>query len=449
MTLPSKWLVAILAWGGVGAHLLLGQTSMQTLVTNGPLAKRINIVFLSEGYTTNQLGQFPGDARKVLTNLLVTPPFSAYANYFNAFAILVPSVESGSDHPSTSTYRNTYFDSTYDTSGIARLLTIPSTGRSRVNSLLATYLPQYDIVAVIVNDTVYGGSGGFPLVTSVNSASPEVAIHELGHSFSGLGDEYGDAYPGYPDIEEPNTTTQTNRLQIKWTSWIQAATPVPTPATAAYNSVVGLFEGAHYHTTGWYRPKLNCKMRSLGVAFCEVCGETLIKSIYTQVRPIETAAPATNALIRLTNAAAVTLTVSNLPASSPPLNVQWWLNTLPVGGATSAVFTVSGLALPPGTNSIRVEVSDGTSWVRVDPAQLLKDQRTWQVVAVTVPPVLGVGRNGDQVSITWPSGCAGFILETSSELVPSGWTPVLTIGSETSATLAPSNSKAFFRLRKP
>src|ERR1043165_8157445 len=72
------------------------------------------------------------------------------------------------------------------------------------------------------------------------------------------------------------------------------ATPVPTPAVSSNSAVVGLFEGAHYHFTGWFRPKLTCKMRALGVAFCEVCSETLVKSIYGQIRPIEATSPATN-----------------------------------------------------------------------------------------------------------------------------------------------------------
>ncbi len=255
------------------------QASFQTLLTNGPAGRRINIVFLSEGYSTNQLARFSVDATRVLTNLLATLPLRAYSNHFNAFAISVPSNQSGSDHPSTGSYRDTYFNSTYDSSGIPQLITIDGVGRSRLNSLLGTYMPQYDIVALIVNDTAYGGSGGFPLMASVNNSSAEIAIHELGHSFAGLGDEYSSAYPGYPDIEEPNTTRQTNRALIKWTSWILPTTLVPTPAVSSNGTVVGLFEGAHYHTTGWFRPKLNCKMRSLGVAFCEVCSETLVKSV--------------------------------------------------------------------------------------------------------------------------------------------------------------------------
>ena len=425
------------------------QTSIQTLRTNGPLSQRLNIVFLSEGYTTNQLAQFPTDATRVLTNLLATLPLREYSNYFNAFAISVPSNESGSDHPSRSIVRDTYFNSTYDSSGIARLITIDSTGHSRVNSLLASYLPQYDLVALIVNDTEYGGSGGFPLITSVNSSSPEIATHELGHSFAALGDEYGDPYPGYADIEEPNTTMQTNRALIKWTSWILPATPVPTPAVSSNSAVVGLFEGAHYHFTGWFRPKLTCKMRALGVAFCEVCSETLVKSIYGQIRPIETTSPGTSNILVLTNAASVSLSVSNLVPSTHTLSVQWFTNNIAVAGATSSVFSVTGFALPAGTNLVRAEVTDTTSLVRNDPSQVLKDARTWRVASVFSAPRLSAVRASGQIMISWTTNASGFVLESTSAFPPPSWTPILTVGTETGITLPATNSRTFFRLRRP
>lgn len=425
------------------------QASIQTLRTNGPLAKRLNIVFLSEGYTTGQLAQFPADAIRVLTNLLATLPLREYSNYFNAFAISVPSNESGSDHPSRSIVRDTYFNSTYDTAGLARLISIDGTGHSRVNSLLAAYMPQYDIVALIVNDTEYGGSGGFPLLTSVNSASPEIAIHELGHSFADLGDEYSTAYPGYPDIEEPNTTMQTNRALIKWNSWILPSTLVPTPDVSSNNAVVGLFQGAHYHTTGWYRPKRNCKMRTLNVAFCEVCSETLVKSIYDQIRPIEANSPATNSVIILTNAASVSLSVSNIAPSTHMLNVQWFTNNIAVAGATSAVFSVTGFALPAGTNLVRVEVTDTTAFVRNDPSQVLKDTRTWRVGSVLSAPRLTAVPGVGQITISWTTNASGFVLEATPAIAPPSWTPLLTLGSETGISLPATNPHTFFRLRRP
>lgn len=426
------------------------QTSMQTLLTNGPLARRINIVFLSEGYTTSQLTQFPTDAIKVLTNLLTTLPLREYSNYFNAFAISVPSNESGSDHPSSSIVRDTYFNSTYESFGIPQLITIDTNGESRVNSLLAAYLPQYDIVALIVNDTEYGGSGGFPLIASVNNSSAEIAIHELGHSFSDLGDEYSSAYPGYPDTEEPNTTMQTNRALIKWTSWILPSTLVTTPDVSSNNAVVGLFEGAHYHTTGWFRPKRNCKMRTLGIAFCEICSETLVKSIYGQIRPIETTSPATNNVIILTNAASVSLSVSNLVPSTHALSVQWFTNNTAVLGATSAVFSVSGFSLPAGTNLVRADVTDTTSLVRNDPSQVLKDTRTWRVSSVFAAPRLSAVPGAGQIILSWTTNASGFVLElTPDPSGPPSWTPTLTLGSETGLILPATNPRSFFRLRKP
>jgi hypothetical protein len=237
-----------------------GQTNMQTLLTNGPTSKRLNIVFLSEGYTTNDLVYFPSNALTMLHGLLTTAPFNEYSNYFNAFAISVPSNQSGSDHYTpTTNLVDTFFNSRYDSSGIQRLITIDSTGHSRVNALLAQFMPEYDIVALVVNGTQYGGSGGFPLIASINSQSAEIATHELGHSFANLGDEYSDA--GGTPAEKPNATAQTNFALIKWNTWITNSTPIPTPDVSSNFNVVGLFQGAEY-STNYYRPKHNCKMSS-------------------------------------------------------------------------------------------------------------------------------------------------------------------------------------------
>src|SRR6185436_9482082 len=263
------------------ASSAIGQTNFLTLLTNGPTATRLNIVFLSEGYTTSDLAHFPSDAQTMLNRMLSSPPLAEYSNYFNAFAISVPSSQSGADHYTpTTTLVDTFFNARYDTSGVQRLLTIDSVGRSRANSLLATYMPEYDLAAVVVNDIQYGGSGGSILVSSINSQSPEIATHEMGHTFANLGDEYSDA--GSTPSERPNTTTETNLALIKWTLWIPEGTPIPTPDNSPYLNTIGLFRGAAY-STNYFRPKHNCKMRSLGVSFCEVCSETLIKTIYNMI----------------------------------------------------------------------------------------------------------------------------------------------------------------------
>src|SRR6185503_15668920 len=98
------------------------QAIRSTIITNGPVANRINLVVLSEGYQTNQLGKFLIDATNEVNNLLSTPPYQEYRSYFNAFAISIASVDSGSDHPSAGVFKNTYFNSSYDTFGLSELL---------------------------------------------------------------------------------------------------------------------------------------------------------------------------------------------------------------------------------------------------------------------------------------------------------------------------------------
>jgi hypothetical protein len=366
---------------------LHSQATIQTLLNNGATADRINIVMFSEGYTSQQLSQYLTDASTLLNKLIEAQPFKEYSSYFNAFAIAVASKESGSDHPSRNFFRDTFFNSTYDSFDIQRLVTISGAGRARVDSLLQLLMPEYDVVLMIVNDPEYGGSGGFPAITSVNASAPELVVHELGHSFAGLGDEYSTPFPGYPDIEEPNTTQETRRDFIKWRAWILNSTPFPTPPLSPqYAAVVGLFEGAHYHDTGWFRPKLDCKMRVLGVDFCEVCAEALVKSKYELIAPIESFSPAATNIF-LAGSESVSLGIVPLQPATHALSIQWRVNGTAVNGATSPSFLVSAPALGNGTHQVKVKVVDNTGMVRNDPARLLSDSTTWTIYVSNVTTV--------------------------------------------------------------
>ncbi|HEY5912599.1 MAG TPA: M64 family metallopeptidase [Verrucomicrobiae bacterium] len=458
MTLLRRCILGVALLGLVpGAR---PQGILSQILTNGPTAKRINIVFLSEGYLPSQTNQFASDVGRALAGMIRTPPFDAYSNYFNAFTIFVPSVEAGSDHPSTGVFKDTYFNSSYDSYGIARLITIPpndrdgtyANGQGKVNLLLQNLMPEYDLSVLIVNDAQYGGSGGSPLIASVNASSAEIATHELGHTYSGLGDEYDAAYPGYPDTEEPNTTRQTNRTLIKWTTWILPSTPVPTPETPAYAALVGLFEGAHYHATAWYRPKLDCKMNHLGVPFCEICSEALVKSTYHLVHPIESNSPSTNAVINLIDPQTGTFAIERPRPATYDLSVQWFTNNIAVPGATNGQFTIAASALPSGTNLVKVEVSDPTTKVRNDPLQVLKDSRTWRV-NVQLRPVLGALRAQDKIVLSWPASSSGFVLESKTGLdpgtpwSPTGLSPVL-VGNRLTVTNLIGTGSEYYRLRQ-
>jgi hypothetical protein len=380
---------------------LQAQPSMQTIFTNGPTSNRLNIVVLSEGYTSGQLGQFFLDASNAVRVLLTHPPYHEYSNYVNAFAIKVASAQPGSDHPAYGVTVNTYFNSTYD-GDWDYYITIPlgSTGQGKVDSLLQTYMPKCQLSILLVNDLTQGGSDGFDQTAIASTGAvaaeapptpPGILTHATGHVLGNLGDEYTTPYPGFPDTEEPNTTQQTNRSLIKWRAWIDPSTPVPTPSYDG-DGVVGLFEGAHYHETGWYRPQLICAMGSLGVPFCAVCSEALVLAIYQKVRPVDAFTPASSTL-SVSNNQALTFNLTRLQPASHNLDIQWFTNGISWSGATNPSLNLLPEILPAGTNRISALVRDATALVRNDPTNLLSQTITWSLMiqsdnppSITVQP---------------------------------------------------------------
>jgi hypothetical protein len=368
-----------------------------TIITNGPATNRINLVLFSEGYTNGQLGQFLMDATNSANSFLSVEPYAEYSNYFNVFAIFTNSAHSGSTHLNdyAYSYGYTYFNSTYDGSS-DYIITIPpnpsdgtySHGQGKIDSLLQTYLPNTnnDLPALLVNDPIGGGSDNYG-ATAIASI-PFVGyflVHESGHTLGGLGDEYTTPYPGYPAIEQPNTTTNTTFTNIQWNAWISTNTPIPTPPTGTYEYTVGLFQGAHYNTTGWYRPYYDCCMRSFGsVNFCPVCQEALVLAIYGKARPLlDARSPATNSLT-VTSAQMLSFSLNLLQPATHSLNVQWRTNNLAAGGATNPVFNIWPSQLGGGTQKVEADVWDATTMVRTDLKNALKQTNVW-TLSVTQP----------------------------------------------------------------
>lgn len=389
--------------------LLIGSASSQftvdEMLVNGPTDQRINIVFLAEGYTESELSAFGNDAQAALDHFLSVEPLSNYENYFNAYRINVISNESGTDHPGTAVdcppgepvyYADTYFNSSFDGWDIHRLLTIPphpfdwnaANGEGKVYDVLANHFPEYDIVALIVNSEEYGGSGGAIAIFSVHELSAEIAVHELGHSFAQLGDEYGGDNSAFNDPDnEPNTTKETIRELIKWNPWISPSTPIPTPETSAFRTVVGLFEGAHYCDTGWYRPKYECKMRYLGVEFCEVCQETWIVEIYAILDPILSYEPQ-QAYMTIEDGQSISFSVDVLRPNRHLLDKVWRLDGGTISSATGTSHRLNGSDLAGGVHTLSVEVTDPTDKVRNDPSGLLQSMRVWTVEKHEEPDIL-------------------------------------------------------------
>lgn len=373
--------------------LSAGFASAQVLTqirNSGPRANRINIVILSEGYTTGaELNtKFPTDAQAAMNGFLNSEPYKEYAPYLNVFTIAIASAESGSDHPSLNQFKNTYFNSTYDTFGQERLLTIPpndldgnfANGQGKVDALLAQLVPDYDQVLMIVNDPQYGGSGGTTSIASVDQLANEILIHEIGHTFADLADEYEIDAPQITPVEKANVTQQTTRALIKWNIWILPGTPIPTPKDPnVYGNVIGLFEGANYRPTGWYRPKFDCKMNHLQVPFCSPCAEALVLNIYKRIKLSDSASPDPSAGVALGNSETKPFSVAALAPATHTLSLQWFLDNNLVQGATTNDYSLSGSGLALGQHTLRVDLRDQSAFVRNDPANNLTQSITWTV----------------------------------------------------------------------
>jgi IgA Peptidase M64 len=263
---------------------------MTQIVASGPATARWNLVILSDGYQTGQLAQFATDAQAFVDKLFGTPPFDRLREAINVFRVDVSSTDAGADDPCANPPATaaTFFDARFCESNIHRLLVIdPRTALTTA----AAQVPGFHRAVVIVNSTTYGGSGGPVAVYSRAQSADEVALHELGHSEFGLGDEYEhlagceiaeghDVHPaGEP--EAPNVTLDRNATN-KWRDLVATTTTMPTTTNANCAlcdpqaspvpvGTIGAFEGADYYHCGAYRPAFDCRMRALERPFCDVC----------------------------------------------------------------------------------------------------------------------------------------------------------------------------------
>ncbi len=317
-----------------------GQTfDIDTLLYNGSINNRINYVILGDGYLQSQLPSFVQDAQKLTDDLFKKRPYQEYKNYFNIFCISVPSNEEGAADDPQDLIDN-YFGSTFNYNGIRRLLYPMRT--SRIIQVLSNHFPAYDQVILLVNDAEYGGAGGWLATASTHEQSNKIAIHELGHSFAGLADEYW-AGPQFAR-ETHNMTQETSPQEVRWKNWMGDA---------------GIGIIAHSDDPSWKKPHNNCKMRSLGKSFCAVCRERFIRVFHQSVNIIDQYSPSINDAIKED----MDFSVELLTPQPNTLKSFWHLNGLPVDSNTNKV-NISDLALRNGQNTLKYQVYDSTSYDR-------------------------------------------------------------------------------------
>ncbi|MCQ2143500.1 MAG: IgA Peptidase M64 [Bacteroidales bacterium] len=265
---------------------------VKVLQESGDPAHKVDLVFAGEGYTKLELLKLRRDAKEMMEYLFSMEPYSSRRDDFNVFLVESVSEDSGVDIPQDGEWRNTVMDSGFDTFYEDRYLTIQD--HKKIASVYSGV--PFDALFIIANESKYGGGGiynSYAMGSSDHRLSLPVFIHEFGHSFAGLGDEYYDSSVAYDDeyypagIEpwEPNITNLTD-FGSKWADMVDESTPVPTPNDPdSWYGVVGVFEGAGYMTHGCYRPYYECRMlNNTAPCFCPVCQRAISRMIDFYVR---------------------------------------------------------------------------------------------------------------------------------------------------------------------
>jgi len=278
--------------------------SSSALIENGPAADKMNIVFMGDGYTEDEQEVFNAKVEKAFNDLFSSHPFYTMRCAMNVIRINIASNDSGVDIPATcgpdnlsgAQMRATAMDATYcsdartercvfgDIMAVAQWASMAGIVQGAPNVFIYVFVNQnrYGGCAQILNRVAFGWTG---------DGYEKTVIHELGHALSGLADEYDVASPGtFPDPEPPeiNATIATTLRTIKWNDLILSTTSIPTISKKCDTDddqgsdnydLVGLYEGAVYHTCGVFRPSVTCKMRDSDNAFCSVCRREVIRDL--------------------------------------------------------------------------------------------------------------------------------------------------------------------------
>lgn len=256
----------------------------------GDSTRCINVAILAEGFTKNEMPKFRQAAQTACEQILKHKPFDQMKDRFNFIVAESPSEDSGVSVPRQGVWMNTACGSHFDTFYSDRYLTTENV--FKIHDLLAGI--PYNHIIILANTNVYGGGGIYNAYTLTTTEHPEfkpVVVHEFGHSFGGLSDEYyyendvfDDTYSLDVEPWEPNLTTLVD-FDSKWKNLMEKGTPIPTPINLADKYKVGVYEGGGYSAKHVYRSAIDCRMKTNSCdAFCQACQQAMEQLIkfYTE-----------------------------------------------------------------------------------------------------------------------------------------------------------------------
>jgi len=384
--LRVRVIAACLAVSVILAPTGLAVAAYTVVSEHGLSSNRVNIVFLGDGYTAGQIEtDYVSHVNTILAHMFggTEDPFGRYANFFNIYRVNVVSNESGADVAPLGISRDTALDASYYWDGSTeRLLFVdPNKAAGVRNAALSGSGIWPHINLVTVNDTRYGGGadGTFAVCAGGNIYSGELALHEMGHSFSGLADEYDDTNSGAvsvysgPEPAEVNVTKDPNGA--KWSRWLGYD-------QGGSLGAVGAYEGARYYDQGLYRSSTTSKMRQLGQPFNAVSREKIILDIYNVVHPIDSYITGPQEEELLTDPQNLWVDV----VDPDVISVSWYVNGKIVAGADDEQFNMADFGYGPGNYSVKVRAYDATDWVRSGLTSLEQEQfMEWEVVLTPEP----------------------------------------------------------------
>ena len=258
------------------------------LLQSGSSEECIDIAIMAEGYTQEQMELFMQDARTACDEIMRYEPFASHRDKFNVVAVKCSSIQSDVSVPQNGVWKQTAVNSNFMTFYSPRYLTTNSVHLIHDNLIGV----PYEHLIILANTDTYGGGGiynSYTLTTAHNPYFKPVVVHEFGHSFGALADEYFYEQPDHTenfyslDYEpwEQNITSLVD-FESKWKDMLPKKTDIPTEPTQKRekNYIVGVYEGGGYMTKGMYRPAVICRMRdNVATQFCPVCQRAIEKII--------------------------------------------------------------------------------------------------------------------------------------------------------------------------
>ncbi len=323
----------------------------------------VHVVILGDGYKSDEEGDFDSHINSLIGLMKLDPATAVHFDAINFHRIITPSVDSGVDDDVTNDFRDTFYNAGYFCQGIARLICADEL--KMFNTALDEY-PWLDQIILLVNDPRYGGSGATVAIAS--GFSPEIALHEMGHSIAGLADEYVDdeikpsAGRSFVEGLFPNVSSFSTPSAVPWSRWLD-------------EPEVGVFEGAYYRRDGLFRPTENSRMRSNEEPFGKVNGEQWVLNLYRMSNPVLDFSPVTETLSAPVG--------TRIPFGVVPLfdeaiqSISWFIDgeeqTL-LAEERSIEFEVDGLA-----HAVKVIVTDVSGALRLPEPNVATFEWEWEI----------------------------------------------------------------------